>query len=331
MPLEHGMMRCVVFVTMHSGASYQPIGTAFLVSYLDKPLSDMEKPGMFCYFVTAAHVVRSREHDTFVRLRTKPNGIEEVPVPEWVCHPDPAFDVAVSLYLGPASYDIARMPMQDSVDQYQGPGKWQVELGDRVYFIGLLSQVQAMTDAGRPMVRSGTVGALYQEGLPIQLGTTVLRMRGHLMDCRAHVGFSGSPVFVQRDTYWPINRLVLDGQAQQGAGVAMGPVTLLFGLHSGHFSMWESTTSGLKVPVNSGVGIVTPVETIRATLQLEDLVNQRKRVVEEHLKKQQQTEQEAAAVADSITPNAPEFSKADFVEALKKASRRQSDQGTKGT
>jgi len=45
-----------------------------------------------------------------------------------------------------------------------------------------------------PMVRAGTIGTLWQEGLPLPKNQTVT---GHLIDVRSLGGFSGAPCFAQ--------------------------------------------------------------------------------------------------------------------------------------
>jgi hypothetical protein len=63
-------------------------------------------------------------------------------------------------------------------------------VGTQVFYIGLLSPLD------RPMARSGTIGALDQEGIDHKDGFTYT---AHLVDCRSYGGFSGSPVFAAVD------------------------------------------------------------------------------------------------------------------------------------
>jgi hypothetical protein len=73
----------------------------------------------------------------------------------------------------------------------------------------------------------------------------------------------------------------MDG-AGPNRSLGYGRRTTLLGLISGHFhTLAEGRTNvdeGLswRVPVNSGVGIVTPVEAIRETLGLDQVVEERK-------------------------------------------------------
>jgi hypothetical protein len=70
-------------------------------------------------------------------------------------------------------------------------------LGEDIYFVGLLAQIQGMGQANTPMVRTGTFGALYQQDVSmIGLPNTRIALQGHLMDCRSFGRFGGSPCFM---------------------------------------------------------------------------------------------------------------------------------------
>ena len=99
----------------------------------------------------------------------------------------------------------------------------------------------------------------------------------HLIDCRSYSGFSGSPCVVQ----FPRKR-----PPDESGGVGrLGEQTELIGLVSGHFDdvanahltgeIAEMGTVG--IPVNLGVGVVTPVESIIELLDSEDVVADRRR------------------------------------------------------
>jgi Trypsin-like peptidase domain len=61
-------------------------------------------------------------------------------------------------------------------------------LGSRIYYVGILDPED------RVMARSGTIGALDQEGIAHPDGYVYPT---HLADCRSYAGFSGSPVFAE--------------------------------------------------------------------------------------------------------------------------------------
>lgn len=62
----------------------------------------------------------------------------------------------------------------------------EVPLGTRVHYVGLLEPLD------RPMLRSGNVGAINQNGIEHVDGYVYT---AHLVDCRSYEGFSGSPFF----------------------------------------------------------------------------------------------------------------------------------------
>jgi hypothetical protein len=74
------------------------------------------------------------------------------------------------------------------------------------------------------------------------------------------------------------------------------------------------------MPVNTGIGVCTPVEAIRETLDLEELMEERDRVEEAEIKRR---EEEAAAEPDHIEADEgdPEFTREKFLADLERASR----------
>jgi hypothetical protein len=71
-------------------------------------------------------------------------------------------------------------------------------LGEEVFFVGLLAQMDAMRASSTPMVRGGTLGALDQHEVPmLEPPATLRRLPGHLIDCRPFGGFSDAPCFMR--------------------------------------------------------------------------------------------------------------------------------------
>jgi hypothetical protein len=178
--------------------------------------------------------------------------------------------------------------------------EWAPALGDRVYFLGLLALpgARGMTEKNVPMVRSGTIGAMYQDDLPVEWpDKSIRKFQAHLIDCRSYGGFSGSPCFFQRDRGFTGVR---EGKQRRGQ------VTFLLGLISGHFDQFSSArirgdladAGSIEVPINSGVGIVTPVEKIVEVLRMEEFADEWERVEREHRERP-----EEGARLDSIEPD----------------------------
>lgn len=266
MPLDNSYIESVAFVVAHRRVDgvevVKPIGTAFFVSVPSTAVPD----GVFVYVVTAAHVVEN-EAWTGIRFNTLSGAVIDEPVPRWYFHP---------------SQDVAAAPMAKAdwvrlrfVPQSGFADRWdhRPNLGDPVYFAGLLAKLSVMGEANIPMVRSGTLGRLFQDNVPIQLADGVIRTaRAHLIDCRSYAGFSGSPCFIQSTVVRHVDTPSIPGGA---IGDLEFSETFLLGLIAAHFDEWvEARTTGdilgtVETPVNSGVGVVVPAEAIRELIELD--------------------------------------------------------------
>ena len=273
MPLsETNVGVTVMVVAPKPDGTRVPIGTGF-VTAVSSPI-----PGKgFGYVVTAAHVVRFAP-TTFVRVTLVSGGIVDIPIPQWIFHDDGETDVAVS----PISLNrsiIRHVPTV--IDSYIDPSRPQPRLGESVYFVGLLSSIQAMHPDNVPMVRSGTLGRLYQESVAIKWPDgTIHSMVAHLVDSRAHRGFSGSPCYVQLE---PRGRTDMTNNWD----------TYLLGLITGHLDEMGVDQQTR----NTGVALVTPVEEIWHVLVQEKLVTLRQQQIDQF---EAQISEPQPAIADSI-------------------------------
>ena len=310
-PLNDTFPKSVAFVVgtyMKDGLPRTGVkGTAFLIQLQ----SDAVQGLAFWYVVTAAHVVRPLA-DSAIRLNLKAGGTHDWVVHHWFFHPTE--DVAVAILAVGGDHDFKTIPDNAFAD------KWDraPNLGDRVYFLGLLAEMTEMAKTNVPMVRSGTLGALYQPGIPVEVApSTPVLMTGHLIDCRSYGGFSGSPCFVQFSEIRQVrtNRPDL-------VGVAMGDTTLLLGMVVAHYDLrrdailtgdFAGSSGGVQTEINTGVGVVLPVERIREALMDEELVDLR-REHERRVKK----EAAPAATADVALEAEPTLLRKDFESALKR-------------
>lgn len=236
-------------------------GTGFLTAV---PSAEPEQS--FKYVITAAHVVRPLV-TKFIRLSRHDGSTHDLEIPseDWAFHPTE--DVAVGLFApDPAEIDAQAIPTAHFV------GRAEVQFdagpGDEVFFAGLLGLVESMGDRRIPMIRTGSIGALHQDEIPVRLGDdTQFSVHGHLIDCRSFGGFSGSPCFVDYTSSLNTTPRLKLHSAMRSAH--------LLGLVSGHFDLAASVAlpdqkGKLNVPVAAGIAVVVPADTILEVLESEE-------------------------------------------------------------
>jgi hypothetical protein len=231
-----------------------------------------------------------------------------IDVPEWTYHP--ADDVAVAPVRVTDQFDCVTMAEKAFLDAWDR----RPTLGDRVYFIGMLSLVSAMVDDNVPMVRSGTLGRTFQEDVPVEHPDgAITRHTFHLIDCRSYAGFSGSPCMVQFQAVRYQAEPTIPGGA---IGNMIRTETVLLGLISAHLDDHveiertgelanDELLGSLRAPVFTGVGLVTPVEKLRETLMDEDLQKRRERHDSELLRVEEERKDEPVAAPVAPRPGAP--------------------------
>ncbi len=271
MPLPSDSVKSVVFVIGERGGT-QPIGTGVIVS-----VSEQTERGnvFFTYVVTAAHVVAT-EQRTWVRCRRSEDEVEDIEVPlgAWRSHWSADITAAIVQFGEPNNYwrtiptrQFADAPKGDiAVDAWSARGPL---LGDRVYFAGLLHQIPEMGLRMIPMTRSGTVGALNVERIPVLVSREPRHVReenGHLIDCRSFAGFSGAPCFIQFEA------LV---HHEDGSGDQIVSPAYLLGTIADHLE----APDGQGERANAGVAVVVPVERLRELLMSDESVEERRRLL----------------------------------------------------
>ncbi len=239
------------------------VGTGFFVAVP----SDQYSGADHAYIVTAAHVVRTFP-DTFVRLRKTDGSVDDAAIDDWHFHPTQ--DVAVANFpVNPHDYDVVVVPRSMFADVIPH----RPLLGEQLYFIGLLGQVEAMGQTGTPMVRTGTLGALAQDQVPMsEPDGTTRRMRGHLIDCRSFGGFSGAPCFM--------NLVRNTGRTERMGLTFPESHPTLLGVLGGHFDhrttlRMPDGSGTLSAPTSAGIGVVYPVEVLVESLEMDELVEER--------------------------------------------------------
>lgn len=160
------------------------IGTGFLCAVASAKIPGHRYP----YVVTAHHVIEDQNPGRIEVQAPEPmsQGQElqaPVTVTDWV-QPVEKLDLAVARFSGVSNGKWAGL----TLDMHFLPPEAHPDLGADVHYVGILEEFD------RVMARSGTFGALYQEGLD-HPGAGGYEYPAHLVDCRTYNGFSGSPCY----------------------------------------------------------------------------------------------------------------------------------------
>ncbi len=258
----------VVFIISNADdpARAEPVGTGFFIHGQDDFMAPEEA---WVYVVTCGHVVRDTPQ-AGIRFALDGGGTRDYLVKRWYHHPTE--DVAV------ADFNLTDDLAFTAFGVYQGlleTTEHQPSLGERVQYTGLLGQVPSMGTSLTPMVRTGSIGALYQHGVPmVDPHGTMRHVRGHLLDCNSISGFSGSPVTVRFDRN--------TGKNTTRLGLAL-PESFyyLVGMIGGHFdvskSVQLSSAERIQIPLGTGVGVVYTFDLIYEALHQEELVELRRK------------------------------------------------------
>lgn len=280
MLVNNQFLKCVTFLFVDkqgiSGRTERvPIATTFLVSV---PIgNDLVQ----IHAVTARHVIEaSRQYgDLFIRLKLQAGKSKDVVTPQdkWICHMQT--DVAVIPIEIPDECDLKVIPFENLAPE-EYIVKKEVGIGDDVFFVGLFSGYSGQKH-DRPVVRFGNISLMHEE-MPLRLDPTsehTTQVDAYLIESRSWGGHSGSPVFI----YFPVTR-------KPGMIAFGGDQFALLGLTHGHFDLPQNVKltgdllGSVEVLGNAGIAAVIPAEKIRETMMEEQLVEERKRALQEYQK-----------------------------------------------
>ncbi|MGC2297102.1 MAG: serine protease [Candidatus Dormiibacterota bacterium] len=278
LPLDAQMLHTAVRVIGESATSTSrrrkrlAIGTGFLMT-----VNSATKPNVrYGYVLTAAHVLKDHPGKWEIQIPHIYTGVlsEPMVVTDWQT-PIPKLDLAVAMVPPSAGQTWTALPIETAVAEYPRGGLFP-HLGEPVYYIGILMPLD------RAMVRSGTLGAIDQEGVDHDGGW---EYPCHLVDCRSYGGFSGSPCFVEfafpgltpRPLPAAMRLLEQHPSAPGGEFGRMG----YFAAFCGMFTESLADKS-LGIPYTRyGVGVMLRAAEIQEALMSEKLVEERRLLDEE--------------------------------------------------
>lgn len=309
MRIADHLLKCVGFISRYDPD--QPLrfgGTAFIVGV------KMDEKASLCHLVTAKHVAEAIEPaETVIAMNTKDGAPRFLRTGDqkWFYHPTEkdSVDVAV-LPLGSPNmdlYDIAFIPEIIFATE-QRIAEYNIGLGDELVIVGLFTRFFGLTHI-IPIVRTGNIAMMPRDRVPVK---DFGEMEAYLAEGRSIGGLSGSPVFVRNTVKMPVQNAK---GVSQLYGLGEGH---LLGLAHGHWDLPPSFSEAeKKEAVNMGVSIIVPAKKILEVLYHPELTAMRK----EHYEKLKKSDSPTADTAFSQS-----LTKKDFEAALKKVSRKLSDQ-----
>jgi hypothetical protein len=308
--------QCVLFLGNKDAKTgkFRPRATAFVVSL-------HEDGFVFRYVVTAEHNISGfalKNWDIYLRSNTinGPAREDSWSTAHWFFHPDSgSSDVAVaSIDFHPnEEFKTILLRSDGSTDRHGMAGTWSelqkrdIGLGDEVFIVGLFRSHFGQ-QRNIPIIRVGNLAMVKGEPVSTKYcGYT----EAYLVEARSISGLSGSPVFINVPIFHP----------------GGGTVTQFFllGLMHGHFDIKnmnedivldsdDDTPGG----INTGIGVVIPVEKIIETLDQPELAEMRKKAAKAHREKN-------GATADFDDPQANDENpthREDFMRLADAAARK---------
>jgi hypothetical protein len=272
--------------------------------------------------VTNRHVVEDGRC-RFVRFkgRTGDAVIMQTHLEHWVRADDD--DLAVMGFGIPKEIEWHAISTDIFLDENCEVEGWPVLPGDEVFFFG-----RFITHDGRqrnkPVVRFGNVSMLPDPDALVKIGGDREQL-AFLVECRSLSGFSGSPALVKLEG----SRLTDEATRREGRL----PRTLrLMGVDCAHLPFWsplrerrdhETVIKDRWVETNSGIAAIVPAWRLLRLLNSEQLMAERE---EAERKRGERQRKASVAVPDVAIATEPGFTETDFLDALKRVSRKQSDE-----
>lgn len=284
-------------------------GTGFFVGYKGNT-----------YLVTAGHVADGLKIDP-LDAETGPFGIrfndlsgkgrvEPMDTVQFHYHPDyPTIDVAVAEFSPPNWADALALPQVRLLDAERMERK-DIGCGDLAYVVGLFHLLRGK-EKNLPVVHTGHIAALPGDELIETTDGT--HLQGYIVEANAIGGASGSPVFARRSWQVPIKDMK--------ANLYTYGEVFVFGLWVGAWNELVKVPAGKQIP--RGLGIVAPTSNIIEALNVQDLVDRRKKRKAKAAKDSGITLSRASSVEDeqAASDDNPNH-KEDFTRLLNAAAKK---------
>jgi hypothetical protein len=332
------ILKTAVFLGLDSPSGTEYGGTGYVVSLVHSPgpwttesagtINAARYPIMF--LVTAAHVAEKLEgFDFYIRANYKDGSLAEIKQDcstRWWYHPSEreAVDAAVMVlpFTEVNSLDIVPIPTamfaKDEIVGSQNLG-----IGDEVFIAGLFKNAKG-AKKNIPIIRIGNVAMMPGEKIffPVE-EKPKQSLYANLLEARSTGGLSGSPVFI-RETV----------QTRWGFDSSGGPMGSAARFSSGSFYFFGSMIGQWRVPVafgdlkeelvNMGIAPMVPAQKIFEILtqpEMEEVMNTLHKQIRQEAQRKDGIPCEDGDFGGS--KDRP-FTKEDFEDALKKASRKKS-------
>ena len=273
------MKRCAIFLGNKEDGHFRPRATAFAVSVTEEEIE-------FRYMVTAEHNIvgfMQKNWELWVRTNLTTGGAreEKLALDGWWFHPDneaAPTDVAVSPVTRRGDDELMTLALngpQDIAGRFEVLQSRDIGIGDEVSITGLFRSHYGR-ERNVPIIRIGNIAMM--RGEPVYTDYCGLT-DAYLIEARSISGLSGSPVFVN------VSPVAIRPQLQ----FATGQRFLLLGLMHGHFDIKNLNEDVVldderdgTTGINTGIGVVIPVEKIIETVNQPELIEMRRKAVKEH-------------------------------------------------
>jgi hypothetical protein len=195
--------KCVTFIfSEKSNQQVDPIGTGFFAG-----IKVNSGHWHAVHLVTARHILVSATgkfyDNVLLRLNTKEGTVEyiELDLSKHVSltHPDEGVDLAAILLYPPQDRFDYLYILEDYFTNSDILIQRNIREGSRAFFAGLLANFAYGKQRNYPVIRFGYISLLTDEKIEIKTAGSTLRRNFYLVECQSLGGFSGSPVFFERE------------------------------------------------------------------------------------------------------------------------------------